>query len=322
MKKFLTILFISICLIIPNQNSEASNTKFVKGNFYEGKIKWKEIKLDLPDGKWEYIRKNSWWFGGFGWSCKNFILAEDRIFKSLMSMCEMRTGGKYLGYLAQDLNKYYKRGEYDSCVLRPEYYYTNLFIKGSSSNCLRIRHFDHDKEMNRPDHPLAAGTFRPVLRKWFKENNIVEPTILLAATHEYFAPVVKDSGPGVYFLINPEAYGGPKNKFFTEETSEYHRNNIDKHPEFKKFIDEWTSLSAKRHQQFEIDWKAKDHHKLNLSDVIIKDSDMTLLNSEKEMKSTSSNDQIIKKIKDLKELYDAGVLNKEEFEKAKKRLLN
>ena len=47
-----------------------------------------------------------------------------------------------------------------------------------------------------------------------------------------------------------------------------------------------------------------------------------LLNSEKEMNSISSNDQIIKKIKDLKDLYDAGVLNKEEFEKAKKRLLN
>ena len=322
MKKLLTILFISICLLIPNQNSEAKNTKFVKGNFYEGKIKWKEIKIELPEGKWEFIRQSSWWYGGFGWSCKNFVLKDGQIFKSYMGMCEMRTGGKYVGWLAQDLNKYYKRGEYDSCVLRPEYYYTNLFIKGSSSNCLRIRHFDHDKEMNRPDHPLAAGTFRPVLRKWFKENNIVEPTILLAATHEYFAPVVGDSGPGVYFLINPEAYGGPKNKYFTEETSEYHRSNIDKHPEFKKFIDEWTSLSAKRHQQFEIDWKARDNHKLNLSDVIIKDSDMTLLNSEKEMNSISSNDQIIKKIKDLKDLYDAGVLNKEEFEKAKKRLLN
>ena len=308
--------------MFPIQNSVAKNTKLVKGNFYEGKIKWKEIKLELPDGKWEYIRKNSWWFGGFGWSCKNFILAEDRIFKSLMSMCEMRTGGKYVGWLAQDLNKYYKRGEYDSCVLRPEYYYANLFIKGTSSNCLRIRHFDHDKEMNRPDDPLSVGGIRPVLREWFKENNVIEPTILLSTIHEYFAPIVGDSGPGVYFLINPEAYGGPKNKFITEETSEYHRNNIDKHPEFKKFMDEWTSLSAKRHQQFELDWKAKDYHKLNLSDVIIKDSNMTLLNSQKEMSSISSNNDIVKQIKDLKELYDAGVLKKEEFEKAKKRLLN
>ena len=47
MKKILTILFISIFLIIPNQNSEAKNTKFKKGDFYEGKIKWKEIKIDL-----------------------------------------------------------------------------------------------------------------------------------------------------------------------------------------------------------------------------------------------------------------------------------
>ena len=178
-------------------------------------------------------------------------------------------------------------------MLRPEYYYANLFLKGTSSNCLRVRHFDHDKEMNRPDNPQSAGGVRPVLRKWFKENNVTEPTILLSTIHEYFAPVVADSGPGVYFLINPEAYGGPKNKYFTEETSEYHRNNIDKHPEFKKFMDEWTSLSAKRHQQFELDWKAREYHKLNLSDVIIKDSDMTLINSDND---------ISKQVKDLKEL--------------------
>ena len=78
-------------------------------------------------------------------------------------------------------------------------------------------------------------------------------------------------------------------------------------------MDEWTSLSAKRHQQFELDWKAREYHKLNLSDVIIKDSDMTLINSDND---------ISKQVKDLKELFDAGVLSKEEFEKAKKRLLN
>jgi len=313
MKKILTILFISIFLIIPNQNSEAKNTKFSKGNFYEGKIKWKEIQLDLPEGKWEYIRQNSWWFGGFGFSCKSFILVEKRVFKSLMSMCEMRTGGDYIAWLGNALNKYYKRGKYDSCILRPEYYYANLFIKGNSSNCLRIRHFEHDKELNFPDDPNDYGGIRPVLRKYIKENNIVMPKIMLSTVHEYFAPVVKDSGPGVYFLINPEAYGGPKGKSFTEETSEYHRTNIEQYPKFKKFIDEWTSLSAKRHQQFEIDWKARNYHKLNLSDVIIKDSDMTLINSEND---------ISKHIKGLKELYDTGVINKEEFEKAKKRLLN
>ena len=313
MKKILTILFISICLIIPNQYSEAKSTKFVKGDFYEGTIKWKRMKVDLPEGKWEYIRQTSWFNGGFGYSCKAFILAEEKMFKSLMSMCEFRTGGRWVAYVGAWLNKFYKRGEYDSCTLRPEYYYAKLYLKGTASNCFRINHFDHDKEMNRPDDPNSSGGMRPILRRWFKENNIPQPKILISALHEYYAPVVDDNGPSVWFLINPELYGGPKNKFFTEETSEYHRNNIDKHPEFKKFIDEFTSLSAKRHKEFEIQWRAKDRHKLDLSDVIMEQKDITLINSEND---------ISKQIKDLKELYDAGVLKKEEFEKAKKRLLN
>ncbi len=271
------------------------------------------MKVDLPDGKWEYIRQSSWWWGGYGYSCKSFILKEGRIFKSLMSMCEMRTAGRYTANLGAVLNKYYKRGEYDSCTLRPEYFYANLYLKGTSSNCFRIRHIDHDKEMNRPDDPEDAGGIRPVLRKWFKENNVEEPKILLAATHEYFAPVVTENGPGVYFLINPEAYGGPKNKYFTEETSEYHRNNIDKHPEFKKFMDEFTSLSAKRHKEFENLWKARKKHKLDLSDVIL---------DEKDIVSVESDTDIVKRLNELKELLEAGVITKEEFKKAKKKLLN
>ena len=312
MLKFLSILSILIYLIIPTKNSEAK-TKFVKGNFYEGNIKWKALEVDLPKGSWEYIRQNSWWYGGFGFSCKSFILAEERLFKSLMQMCEMRTGGKYLGWLAKELNNFYRRGEYDSCTLRPEYYYTKLYIKGTSTNCFRIRHIDFDKEMNYPDDPGDYGGIRPVLRKWLDKNNIITPKILLSATHEYFAPIVRDNGPGVYYLINPVAYGGPKEKHFTEETSEYHRSNINEYPEFKKFIDEFTSLSAKRHKEFEIQWKAKDRHKLDLQDVMISNEDITLIKSE---------NNISKKIKDLTDLYEEGVLTEEEFEKAKKKLLN
>ena len=312
MVKLLTIFLVLLYILIPTNYSEA-RTKFVKGDFYEGTLKWKKMRVDLPDGKWEYIRQSSWWWAGFGYSCKSFILKEGRIFKSLMSMCEMRTAGRYTANVGAVLNKYYKRGEYDSCTLRPEYFYANLYLKGTSSNCFRIRHIDHDKEMNRPDDPDDVGGLRPILRKWFKENNVEEPKILLAATHEYFAPVVTENGPGVYFLINPEAYGGPKNKYFTEETSEYHRNNIDKHPEFKKFMDEFTSLSAKRHKEFETLWKARKKHKLDLSDVIL---------DEKDIVSVESDTDIVKRLNELKELLEAGVITKEEFKKAKKKLLN
>ena len=43
----------------------------------------------------------------------------------------------------------------------------------------------------------------------------------------------------------------------------------------------------------------------------------------KEVKKESLEDKdIVQKLKDLKELFDSGVLTKEEFEKAKKKLLN
>ena len=47
------------------------------------------------------------------------------------------------------------------------------------------------------------------------------------------------------------------------------------------------------------------------------------IDKKKEVKKESVNDKdIVKKLKDLKELFDSGVLTKEEFEKAKKKLLN
>ncbi len=312
MKKLIITLFIAVCLVIPNQKLEAKNTKLIKGNFYQGKIIWRSLELNLPDGEWEYMDKDEWWYGGFGYACRSFATTENNVFKSLIEMCFIKTGGKYLHYLGQRLYTLYTKGKYDSCVLRPEYYYTKLYVRGNSSNCFRVRHIDFDKEMNYPDDPEdTTGTY--VIKKWIKDNNIIMPRILLGATHRYFAASVRDKGLIFNYYINPKLYGGPKEQFFTEETSEYHRLNIDKYPKSKKFIDEWTSLSAKRHKEFEINWKAKEAHKLDLNEVILPENETSLTND--------SND-IIQQIKDLKELYDSGALTKEEFEKAKKKILN
>ena len=56
---------------------------------------------------------------------------------------------------------------------------------------------------------------------------------------------------------------------------------------------------------------------------ILNDANNSLLKKSKITKKiTQSNDDIVSKLKDLKELFDSGVLTKEEFEKAKKKLLN
>jgi len=55
---------------------------------------------------------------------------------------------------------------------------------------------------------------------------------------------------------------------------------------------------------------------------VLNDRDNSLLKKSIITKKTTSSDDIVSKLKDLKELLDTGVLSKEEFEKAKKKLLN
>ena len=310
MRKLLTLTFLLTFLF--SNLAFSKNTKLDFAQKYQNRIKWKFMNYDLPDGEWVYYNKYYFSVSTIQINCISFIQVKLKNLIGHYEICEINNGGKHANLLGMYLNQELKRGKYDSCMLRPEYYYTKFWSKGMSMNCFKIRHYSFDKEMNYPDDPdMPRKTY--AIKKWIKDNNIIMPKILINASHEYFAPVVRDSGPAVYYSINPELYGGPKEKFFTEETSEYHRLNIDKYPKSKKFIDEFTSLSAKRHKEFEIKWKAKKAHKLDLSEVIIPQNDTTLIDADND---------IVKQIKDLKELYDSGALTKEEFDKAKKKLLN
>ena len=64
----------------------------------------------------------------------------------------------------------------------------------------------------------------------------------------------------------------------------------------------------------ELNLKAKEHHKLDFSEYNIEESSNTT--------TTASGSQLTKQLKELKQLYDDGVLTQEEFTKAKKKLLN
>ena len=55
---------------------------------------------------------------------------------------------------------------------------------------------------------------------------------------------------------------------------------------------------------------------------VLNDLDNSFLKKPKITKKTTSSDDIVSKLKDLKDLLDSGVVTKEEFEKAKKKLLN
>ena len=70
------------------------------------------------------------------------------------------------------------------------------------------------------------------------------------------------------------------------------------------------------HKSFELTFKAKEHHKLDFSEYNIEESSNTTTTT------TTSGSTLTKQLKELKQLYDDGVLTQEEFTKAKKKVLN
>ena len=73
--------------------------------------------------------------------------------------------------------------------------------------------------------------------------------------------------------------------------------------------------------QEQADWMKKIYGKTTLAAKLIGKKKVEKKKSKKTSQTDDNND-IVQQIKDLKELYDSGVLTKEEFEKAKKKLLN
>ena len=112
-------------------------------------------------------------------------------------------------------------------------------------------------------------------------------------------------------MVHPKLLGAPKSNFFTEETSEYHKSNISQFPDHKKIMEKWVSISSRFHKNFENMVKAKSHHKLSLEKYFIETKT-----------DTKSDDPVVDQLKQLNELFKSGALTKEEFEKAKQKILN
>jgi hypothetical protein len=311
MKKFFGILF--LCLLFCNIGN-AKLTKFTKDQIYEDEITWRNnLKVELPPGEFELAEKSHWMSWGIeikdAWlfSLKDNVVSESVYVAHLGSWT-------YQSTVRQILHEILYMNKYDGCYPRGEYTTVKNKTKGAFSNCFKVRHQDLNKVLYAPDDPQSSG--RGELKKHIKENNIVLPTIMLCSEHYFMSPIVTSGYLVVLeYCTNPDISYGEKNKFTTEERSEYHPANINQNPKKKKIMQQWIKLAAKRHKQFEANIKAKDKHKLDLSEYGAGE-----VNKKNKLKVKSSN--LTNEIKELHELYKEGVLTKEEFEKAKNKLLN
>ena len=311
MKKISIILILSLSFInFIFLSAKAQSYKvndIVEDKFFISK----KFGIALPKGQWIIAEKSSEYYYGLRSKTYSLLRLENKKAVEAIEIAEMHTAGIYEWIVNQAIYEAMFKNKFDGCYERPEYSIVRFFKRGSSHNCIWTGHFDVYKELFTPEDP-ELKTANAQLRRYIKKNKIELPKVALFSNHSYFSRLRAGKWYLVSYQIDPKILGGPKNKFITEDSSEYHRNNIENYPDHKKIMEKWISISAKRHKDFENSINALDRHKLVLDDLIFAEI----------IPNTNSSKDISNQIQKLYDLYKNGILSKEEFDKAKKKLLN
>jgi len=266
----------------------------------------KKFQLNLPEGKWTVVQSRGDNYYGLVSKIYLLVRLENNLAVESIEIAEMKTAGVFESSVNQAIYEAIFKNKYDGCYERPEYFVVKVYKKGSTHNCLVIDHSDVHKDFFTPDDREASDAG---VKKWIRDNNIQLPRVGLSSFHAYFSRLAAGKWYLLSYGIDPKILSGPKNNFISEETSEYHKNNISNYPDHQKTMQKWVSISAQRHIEFENLIKVIERHKLDLGD----------LSPSKSQLSKNSSNEIIDQINKLNILYKNGILTKDEFEKAKKK---
>ena len=308
MNNFFSIMFLCLMLLL---NCAEVNARGYKVNDIVEKqfIMNKKFQLNLPKGKWIVAHRDIGDYYNLVSKVYSLVRLENNFVVEWIQIAEMKTIGLPEHIVNRALLTVLFANKYDGCYERPEYFVVKVYKKGNTHNCLVVDHSDVHKDFYTPDDPDLANAR---LKKWIRDKNIQLPSVGLSSFHSYFSRLAGDKWYLLQYGIDPKILNAPKNNFISEEASEYHKNNISNYPEHQKIMEKWVSISAKRHIEFENIIKLKERHKLDLNSL----SPSTSVSNK-----NLSND-ILDQLNKLNDLYKSDILTKDEFEKAKKKILN
>lgn len=270
----------------------------------------KKFKISLPKGKWILTEKSAY---NYYISNKVFTLLriENSQVREGISITEWKTAGIEEAIVNDALLEIMFNNKYHGCYEKPEYTVLKLYKKGTTHNCLWVGHRDLIKHIYNPDDPDLKTAFTQI-KNWLRENQISLPKVALYSEHSYFSRLKMGKWFYVVYTADPKIFNAPDNKFIDINSSEYHKYNIDNYPQHKEIMKKWISISAQRHIDFENSIGAIKRHRL----------DLVKFSPSINMTDESFSKDVVDQIKKLNELYETGVINEEEFAKAKKKLLN
>jgi len=310
MRKITLLLLISFMSL--NFFSISNAGLYRIGEKFENEIKFsKRFTLPLSPGTWEVVNQYDFHYY-FHWKGYGIARVENNEIMELIGVHKAGLSGEAMAWVDHAVGEITFKDNYDGCYERPEYYLVEVLKKGGTHNCLVIAHSDTNKEIYAPDDPYTTNS---LLKKWIKDNSIIVPPITLWSYHSYFSRLNRGDWYVISYFVNPKLINSPKPKLLSEESSEFHKANISQFPEHKLAMDKFISIAAKRHKNLEKVFRAKNHHLLNLDKYIL-ESDF------EDSKNKGVKKNIVEDINKLNELYKSGVITKEEFKKAKDKILN
>ena len=166
---------------------------------------------------------------------------------------------------------------------------------------------------------LKLGPYQGInelIREFDSSNNLALPEMFVVSKHQY-ANKARLYESAYYY--NPELDGIPEPENLEWERNEFHKQRIKNFPDHEAFLNKFISVSGSLIDRFNQLNKVRGAMTLDASNYVVQAS----MNAQTSgANNETSKESIVDQIKQLKELLDAGVLTKEEFEKAKKQILN
>ena len=312
MKKILAVMFFSLMWNNVSYSSDW-NTKINETISNEFKIN-KKMSFPLDDGDWILIDRSDEYVGwGIGVQELTFVQIENNIAVKVFDIGRATGLSKWQAYLTNIIEAAVFHSKEEGCRERQHYNYLNVYKRGNAHNCMTVRILDVQRVLNPSDYDSDA-VFTLGIRNAIKKNNIEMPKIYLWYEASYISMTVRDQWYVMGYGVSAEKFANYKPQFSSRDTTEFHPDKINNFPKAKKIMTNWIEFVARKQKSWEDFLKVKEYQKLDLSSIV---QDTPL----KYIKRKSKNN-ITDQLTQLNKLYKSGVLTKEEFQKAKKKILN
>ena len=297
MKKIITVIaifFFSFSALLAKNNHNYQEGDIVENSLEFAKGKY---KIPLPDGKWEIGVLNI--FKSKNTSTKIYELGLFQFEKNL-----------YKNYLRVAVSaRVPTKWKTPKFCKRKNVYFNRAYTKGSAYNCWMVNHWRISFSSSK------IKGFNLKVRDFIVKRNIITPGTAIMSQHQYSSKRQKNRLFDVQWFTNPELSGLERDDSGWSEST-YQKIKVIGHPKKKQFLDERIKITAAYQKRFEEEIGVLDEQKLNLSDILIQTKEIKKI----EKKQTDSK-SVVDQLKELSELQKSGAISKEEFEKAKAKLL-